>query len=89
MHTIEAFATHVWNISPKWSMHDGVRLGYATTYSSVLDVEQFPFFGGDSQRKKQFYIQRSIRHELSAHKDMEDCHVGINGLPRAQHRQHV
>lgn len=26
MHTIEAFATHVWNISPKWSMHDGVRL---------------------------------------------------------------
>lgn len=51
MHTIEAFATHVWNISPKWSMHDGIRLGYATTYSSVLDVEEFPFFGGDSQRK--------------------------------------
>lgn len=51
MHTIEAFATHVWNLSPKWSMHDGIRVGYATTYSSVLDVDEFPFFVGDSQRK--------------------------------------
>ena len=60
MHTIEAFATHVWNISPKWSMHDGVRLGYATTYSSVLDVEQFPFFGGDSQRKNNLTYSAAI-----------------------------
>lgn len=60
MHTIEAFATHVWNISPKWSMHDGVRLGYATTYSSVLNVDEFPFFGGDSQRKNNLTYSAAI-----------------------------
>lgn len=60
MHTIEAFATHVWNINKKWSMHDGVRLGYATTYSSVLNVDEFPFFGGDSQRKNNFTYSAAI-----------------------------
>lgn len=60
MHTIEAFATHVWNISPKWSMHDGVRLGYATTYSSVLNVDEYPFFGGDSQRKNNLTYSAAI-----------------------------
>ena len=60
MHTIEAFATHVWNISPNWSMHDGVRLGYATTYSSVLNVDEFPFFGGDSQRKNNLTYSAAI-----------------------------
>lgn len=60
MHTIEAFATHVWNINKKWSMHDGVRLGYATTYSSALNVDEFPFFGGDSQRKNNFTYSAAI-----------------------------
>lgn len=51
MHSLEAFVTHVWQISPKWSMHDGIRLGYSTTYSSVLDQTVFPFYGGEDQRK--------------------------------------
>lgn len=51
MHTLEAFVTHIWRINDLWSMHDGVRAGYATTYSSVKDTELFPFFGGKSQRK--------------------------------------
>ena len=60
MHTVEAFATHVWNISQKLSMHDGIRLGYATTYSSVKDTEQFPFFGGGSQRKNNLTYSAAI-----------------------------
>lgn len=52
MHTIEAFATHEWQVTPKVRMNDGVRLGYATTYSSVLDEETFPFFAGKDQRKQ-------------------------------------
>lgn len=60
MHTVEAFATHVWDISPKLSMHDGIRLGYATTYSSVKDTEQFPFFGGGSQRKNNLTYSAAI-----------------------------
>lgn len=52
MHTVEAFATHEWQVTPKVRMNDGVRLGYATTYSSVLDEEVFPFFAGKDQRKQ-------------------------------------
>ena len=60
MHTIEAFATHVWTINDKLSLHDGLRLGYATTYSSVLDTEVFPFFGGKSQRKNNLTYSASL-----------------------------
>lgn len=60
MHTIEAFATHVWNINNKWSLHDGLRLGYATTYSSVKDTELFPFFGNDSQRKNNLTYSAAV-----------------------------
>lgn len=52
MHTIEAFATHEWQINSRLRMNDGVRLGYATTYSSVLDQSVFPFFAGKDQRKE-------------------------------------
>lgn len=51
MHTIEAFATHEWQISPKLRMNEGLRMGYATTYSSVLDESVFPFYSGKDQRR--------------------------------------
>lgn len=51
MHTLEAFITHIWHINESWSMHDGLRAGYATTYSTVKDTELFPFYGSKSQRK--------------------------------------
>ncbi len=52
MHTAEAFLTHEWRINPQWTMTDGVRLGYASVYSSVKDPVNFPFFGGKNSMSR-------------------------------------
>jgi hemoglobin/transferrin/lactoferrin receptor protein len=52
MHTAEAFLTHEWRINPQWTMTDGVRLGYASVYSSVKDVANFPFFGNKNSMSR-------------------------------------
>lgn len=51
MHTVEGFFIHQWFINPKLRMNEGVRLGFANTYSSVLDVKEFPFFGSDEMTR--------------------------------------
>jgi hemoglobin/transferrin/lactoferrin receptor protein len=54
MTTAEGFFTHRWRINEKWQMTDGVRLGYANTYSSVEDPTLVPIFGGNSMSRNNF-----------------------------------
>jgi hemoglobin/transferrin/lactoferrin receptor protein len=54
MTTAEAFITHRWHINDRWQMSDGVRLGYANSYSSVVDETAFPFLGGKSMSRNNF-----------------------------------
>lgn len=60
MHSLEAFAMHTWDISPKLRLQDGARLGYSYVYSSTKDVKAFPFFGGDDIRRDNMIYSLSV-----------------------------
>lgn len=60
MHTIELFAMHNWERNARLNIHSGTRIGYATTYSSILDKETFPFYDGHEQRKNNFIYTLSF-----------------------------
>lgn len=54
MHSAEAFATHSWQGSAGIQLQEGIRLGYATTFSSVGDTATYPFFGADAQLRRHY-----------------------------------
>lgn len=60
MHTIELFAMHNWKRNERLNIQSGIRVGYATTYSSILDKEAFPFYNSDEQRKNNFTYSLSF-----------------------------
>lgn len=65
MHSIESYLTHTWEINPKLTLYDGVRLGYNYLYACFNDKQFFPFLYG------------SVRQ----HTPTYSVAVGINYLP--------
>lgn len=53
MHNIEAYASHQWEITPRLTLSDGIRLGFSTLYSSFETAEFFPFLSQDVKEVKQ------------------------------------
>ena len=43
MHNIDIFASHVWEINSKWTLSDGVRVGFSSLRSKFTGTEFFPF----------------------------------------------
>lgn len=66
MHSVDIFALHTWDVSSKLRIHDGIRLGYSSVFSSTDDIGSFPFFGGKSMQRN------NVTYSLS---------LGINYLP--------
>lgn len=47
MHNIDVFAAHTWNINSKWTLSDGLRLGFSSLRSRFTSTEFFPFLARD------------------------------------------
>lgn len=43
MHNVDIFALHRWSISSRWSMNEGLRVGYTSLRSTFVSREFFPF----------------------------------------------
>lgn len=54
MHSAEAFATHTWQGPNGIRLQEGIRMGYATTYSSVTDTAAYPFFDTDAHLRRHY-----------------------------------
>lgn len=44
MHNIDIFGVHRWNINSRWSMNEGIRLGYSSLRANFVSDEFYPFF---------------------------------------------
>lgn len=42
-HNVDIFASHIWDINSKWTLSDGIRLGYSWLMSRFKSSEFFPF----------------------------------------------
>lgn len=54
MHSAEAFATHTWQGPNGIRLQEGLRMGYASTYSSVTDTVAYPFFNSDAHLRRHY-----------------------------------
>ncbi len=50
MHNIDIFGVHRWNINTKWSMNEGLRVGYSALRASFISDEFYPFFAKNTPR---------------------------------------
>lgn len=64
MHSAEVFATHSWQGANGIRLQEGLRMGYATTYSSVTDTAAYPFFNTDAHLRRH-YLTGSLSASIS------------------------
>lgn len=55
MHTVEGYFTHIWQITPRLSLNDGMRVGYSNVYSSFNNKQYFQFLNGTVNQKNFTY----------------------------------
>ena len=53
MHNIDIFFSHTWEIDTRWTLTDGVRIGYSWLQSKFKSTEFFPFLAKDFGTVKQ------------------------------------
>lgn len=61
-HNIDAYASHLWRISSRWQLSDGVRAGYNRLQAQFLSDEFFPVFA----REYGTVTQNNATYSLSA-----------------------
>lgn len=76
-HNIDIFASHTWEIDSKWTLSDGLRLGYSWLYSKFTSREFFPFLAEDFGEVKQNNPTYSISVGIS-YRPAEDWKLGLN-----------
>lgn len=53
MHNIDLFGVHRWMINSRWTMNEGLRIGYSSLRASFVSDEFYPFFVENTPRIKQ------------------------------------
>ena len=74
MHNIEAYASHQWEITPRLTLSDGIRLGFSTLYSSFETAEFFPIpeSGRERSETEQYDLQFQFGTELQSDQGLEN-----------------
>lgn len=71
MHNIDLFGIHRWNINSKWTMNEGLRVGYSSLRASFVSDEFYPFFTRNTPH---------IRQDNPTY----CANVGINFMPTSE-----
>lgn len=76
-HNIDIFASHTWEIDSRWTLSDGIRLGYSWLYSKFTSTEFFPFLAKDFGEVRQNNPTYSLSVGM-AYRPAADWKLGLN-----------
>lgn len=77
MHNIDLFASHVWEINPRWTLTDGLRVGFSSLRSRFVSKKFFPFLSEMFGEVKQDNLTYSISAGI-AFRPNREWKLGLN-----------